>query len=312
MITKETEYLSLLKDELEKKYIETYPECTLKITDWRQQEIIRFQKLMQDVVKGRISEKWFYTHIKPEQNTKMPRIDTLNLLAEFSGYKNWVKFKNEKGQLKRSRSENNGKKGFIYKNRITLTVLLMIMAATGIAYSAGIFSKNETYEFCFVDADTKEPIESYGIEISLLHENQSPEIINCNEKACFNIETKYEKISFIVKASYYKTDTITRYLNKKNKKEVIKLKQDDYALMIHVFSASKIKDWEKQRSRLDKMIAEDAEIYQIDNNERGVEIYNKHEFIDKMTMPLNSLKNIEIIEVTYQNKKISMLRFIQK
>ena len=81
MITKETEYLSFLKDELDKKYKETYPECTLKITEWRQQEIIRFQTLMQDVVKGRISEKWFYTQIRVAENTKMPRIDTLNLLA---------------------------------------------------------------------------------------------------------------------------------------------------------------------------------------------------------------------------------------
>lgn len=312
MITKETEYLSLLKDELDKKYKETYPECSLKITEWRQQEIIRFQKLMQDIVKGRISEKWFYTHIKPEQNSKMPRIDTLNLLAEFLDYESWINFKNEKGQLKRSRSGNKERNRFIYKNRIILTVLLIIMTATGIAYSTGIFSKKEFYEFYFVDADTKYPIESSGIEVLLLHDDQSPEIINCNENERFNIETKDKKISFIVKALYYKTDTIIRYLNKKNKKEVIKLKQDDYALMIHVFSASKIKDWEKQRSRLDKMIAEDAEIYQIDNNERGVEIYNKNEFIDKMTMPLNSLKNIEIIEVTYQNKKISMMRFIQK
>ena len=310
MITKETDFLSLMKDELETKYKETYPECTLKITEWRQQEIIRFQKLMQEVVKGRISEKWFYTHIKPLQNTKMPRIDTLNLLAEFIGYKNWTAFKKEKGPLKRSRSDK--KEGFIYNNKITIAVLLIIIIASGIAYSAGFFNKNETYEFCFVDADTKERIERSGLEILLLHEDQSPEIINCDENACFNIETADKKISFIIKAQYYKTDTITRYLNKKNKKEIIKLKQDDYALMIHVFSTSKIKDWEKQRDRLNKMIADDAEIYQIDNNERGIEIYNKQEFIDKMTMPLNSLKNIEIIEVAYKYEEISMMRFIQK
>lgn len=311
MITKETEYLSLLKDELDKKYKDAYPECSLKITEWRQQEIIRFQKLMQDVVKGRISEKWFYTHIKPEQNTKMPRIDTLNLLAEFLGYENWVNFKNQKGHFKRYKPGDKKKTGFIYKYRITLILLIIIMTAISIAYSTGIFSKNETYEFCFVDADTKEPIENSGVEISLLHENQSPEIINCNENACFNIETKNKKITFTVKAQYYKTDTITRYLNKKNKKEVIKLKLDDYAFMIHVISTSTISDRQKQRDRLNKMIAGDAEIYQIDKKERGIEIYNKDEFIDKMTIPLSSLKNIEIIEVTYINGKIAMMRFMQ-
>jgi len=312
MIIKETDYLSLLKDELAEKYKETYPECSLKVTEWRQQEIIKFQNLMQDIVKGRISEKWFYTHLKPEINTKMPRIDTLNLLAEFLGYNNWTDYKNKKGQLKGSRSSIYERNGFIYKNRIVLSVLLLIMIATGIAYSTGIFNKSISYQFCFTDADTKEPIESSGIEVLLLHDDQSPKILNINKNACFKIETKVEKISFVVKAMYYKTDTITRYLNKNITNETIQLRQDDYALMIRVFSTSKISDWKKQRDRLNKMLADDVEIYQIDKKERGIEIYNKNEFIDKMTMPLSSLKNIEVIEVIYKEGKIAMMRFIQK
>jgi hypothetical protein len=312
MITVELKYFEYLKQALEKKYKEHYPDCALKITDWRQQEIIRFQKLMQEAVKDRISEKWFYTHIKPEKNDKLPRVDTLNLLAEFLGYANWEAFKNGQGQKIESIKDKQGLIPFFKKNRISIAIIIIVMIISGIAYSNITFSKTEPYIFCFVNADDKDRIVSENIEITVLHQDQSPEIINCDTNACFTTETSEEKISFIVKAKYYKPDTIIRYLNKKKRTEIIKLKQDDYALMIHLFSTSKIKDWEKQRNHLDKMIAEDAEIYQIDDKERGVEIYNKEEFIDKMTMPLNSLKNIEIVELAYQEGKISMMRFIQR
>jgi len=308
MITKETDFLPLLKDELDKKYKESYPDCSLKITDWRQQEILRFQDLMQDVVKGRISEKWFYTHIKPLQNSKMPRIDTLNLLAEFLGYVNWSDFKKERiPELKLDEIKHFS---FFRRHKISLVVFIVILAGVGISYSTGIFNKSEKYEFCFADADTKEAIISNSLEVKLIYEDESPQIVKLNENKCFEVETNNKIISFEVKAPYYKTDTITRKLNGE-KNEIIYLKQDDYALMIHVFSTSKIEDWEKQRKRLDKMIADEAEIYQIDKKERGIEIYNKEEFIDKMTIPLSSLNNIEIIELTYEKDKIIMMRFIQ-
>lgn len=312
MLIKETDYLPFLKDELAAKFKETFPECSLKVTEWRQQEIIKFQNLMQEKVKGRISEKWFYTHLKPEKNTKMPRIDTLNLLSEFLGYENWSDFKTKKGRFKQKSTPRDDKKGFFFRNKVVLILLILLLIAIGVTFSSGAFDRAVVYQFCFLDADTKEPIEPKGLEILLLHDNQSPKTLNTNGKDCFEIETKDERICFVVRASYYKTDTITRYLNNKNTMEAIQLKQDDYALMIRVFSTSKISDWKKQRDRLNKMLADDVEIYQIDKNERGIEIYNKNEFIDKMTMPLNSLKNIEILEVIYKSEKISMMRFIQK
>ena len=60
------------------------------------------------------------------------------------------------------------------------------------------------------------------------------------------------------------------------------------------------------------MFADNVQIYQIfDKNNSGMELYNKQEFINKLTMPVNSLKNIEIIETIYTGNKISMLRFRQ-
>jgi hypothetical protein len=309
MITKETDYLPFLKNELEIKYKESYPDCRLEITDWRQQEIIRFQELMQEVVKGRVSEKWFYTHIKIKENTKMPRVDTLDLLSQFLGYANWSDFKKSKISNDEAKQDNN-RVSFISKYNKHIFVLLLIIIGITITFATGIFSKVDTYKFCFADADSKEIIKGENIEVNLLHDDESPETIQLNENSCFELETVDRMIRFEVKAPYYKTDTIVRRLsNKKN--EIIYLKQDDYALMIHVFSTSRIEDWKEQRDKMNKMFADEAEIYQIDKKERGIEIYNKAEFIDKMTVPLSSLKNIEIIDVEYKDEKIIMMRFIQ-
>jgi len=310
MITKETDFLPLLKDELEKKYKESYPGCDIIITEWRQQEIIRFQQLMEDAVKGRVSEKWFYTHIRTRENSKMPRIDTLDLLSEFLGYKNWSDFKRSKIPENEIHVEDV-KYTFFKKHKTALIFAASIIAGISVAYSTGIFRGPETYEFCFADADTKEMINDSEIEVKIIYDDQSPETVKLDEISCFEVKTDDRMISFEVKAPYYKTDTITRRLRKANN-EVIYLKQDDYALMIRVFSTSNVEDWEKQRERLDRMIADEAEIYQIDKKQRGIEIYNKEEFIDKMTVPLSSLKNIEILDVEYDNDKIVMMRFIQK
>jgi len=40
-----------------------------------------------------------------------------------------------------------------------------------------------------------------------------------------------------------------------------------------------------------------------------MEILNKQEFIDKMTVPSGSLKNIEVLDTRYREGKIMVLRF---
>ena len=120
-------------------------------------------------------------------------------------------------------------------------------------------------------------------------------------------------MSFIVKANYYKVDTIVRKLTDAiSTTEVIELKRDDYALMISYFASSDVGDWEKRRKQLDDMIDDDAIIFQISASNIGMEMYNKSEFIDKLTMPLQSLGNIDIVETIYKNGRIINLRFIQR
>ena len=108
------------------------------------------------------------------------------------------------------------------------------------------------------------------------------------------------------------TDTITRVFNKIRTEEQVTLTPNDYALMIHIFSNAQVEDWEKRRVQLDRMFAEEAHIYQVfETDDLGMEMYNKQEFIDKLTMPVRSLQNIEVLETIYEKGKIKALRFRQ-
>jgi len=83
--------------------------------------------------------------------------------------------------------------------------------------------------------------------------------------------------------------------------------------MIQYFSTMNVKDWQKRRDQLNLMISDSALIYQVFDQEAvGVELYNKWEFINKLTLPSTGLKDIEILDTQYQGDKITLIRFKQK
>ena len=43
-----------------------------------------------------------------------------------------------------------------------------------------------------------------------------------------------------------------------------------------------------------------------------MEMYNKQEFINKLTMPLRSLRQIDVLDIRYVGDRIQVLRFKQK
>ncbi len=88
-------WFELLKKEIADTYRITYPSCNIPIEEWKGQDISNFQEELIAKVKGRISEKWFYTHIK-SKGEKLPRIDMLNMLSQYSGYQDWRDFTTKK------------------------------------------------------------------------------------------------------------------------------------------------------------------------------------------------------------------------
>ena len=304
MPRKDTTCFEALKKEVVAMMQQSYPGINPSISEWKGQEITDFQEELRVKVNAHISEKWFYTHMKSEQPS-LPRIDMLNLLSKYAGYANWDDFVFNNGKtLPSARMLKNPNRFFIL---IPLLVLLVVVV---LFLVFKLFNTRE-YRFCFCDADTREPIVNSKIEIRLLSDGESPVNYRCGPDGCLRLKTDKSRIKMVVSAQYYHTDTIIRILKKLNLNETISLHANDYALMIHYFSMTKVNDWEKRKKCLDAMIAEDAMIYQVFNDREatGMALFNKQEFIDKMTMPSGSLKNIEILGSRLLHEKIVLLRF---
>jgi hypothetical protein len=308
---------------LQKKIVEvmqqSYPGINPSISEWKGQEITDFQEELRIRVNANISEKWFYLHMK-SPNPSMPRIDMLNILSKYAGYANWDEFVFKDGHkililaqqpsdpkpVKMSRPGSG-----IAANRYF--ILVPLLAAVAILILSGLYSlfNTQEYRFTFVDANTHDPITSTLTEVILLPEDESPVHARVDSDGSFRIKTSDRKIRMVVKARYYQSDTIVRFVKKFNHEETLALRADDYSLMIHYLSTMKVDDWEKRRKHLKAMIDDGAVICQVSQGKQvpGMSLYNKEEFIDLMTMPSGSLKNIEILDSRVKNEKIVMLRF---
>lgn len=302
---KDIEDFRRLKQKIAETMKKAYPGIPERVEDWKGQEIIDFQEELRANVKEHISEKWFYMHMKSDTG-KLPRIDILNLLCRYAGYADWNDFRYQyKGQSTSGKHAETS-------NRMFYMIPVVLLAAFAVVFAIIKLGTYREYRFCFINQLTKLPVTNGPIEIILNKQNQSPEYNTCDSNGCFSIRTNKQVLKFIVKAPYYHTDTIIRVLRKNKKQEMISLRTNDYALMIHYISNARVVDWEARRDQLDRIISDNAMIYQLFMDETlGMEVYNKWEFINKITMPSKGLKNLEIIEMTFSEEKISKLWFRQ-
>ncbi len=292
---------------------QSYPGISASISEWKGQDIVNFQEELLQKVNAHISEKWFYIHMKSESD-KLPRIDVLNLLSRYAGYADWNDFV----------YKNGGKAiipGYQSGNRYFIIVPVLVLGVLGIFLLINKLISTREYTFCFYDATTKEPIISDNtntnvnanglIEVSVIMENESPVNYLCGTDGCFALKTDRSIIKMVVNSPYYLSDTITRILKKFNQHETIGLHANDYALMLKYFSEMNVENWHQRRQKLDEMFTDDAMICQVMGDKRGtgMELYSKQEFIDKLTMPSHSLKNIEILDTKYIGDRIAVLRF---
>ena len=305
-------YFHLLKKAIGEKYAADHAGASNEISSLKGEEILRFQEHLSQEVQGRISEKWFYTHLKNENNEKLPRIDVLNMLSQYVGFKDWQAFMHEH---ELPQDHNPKLIRHLTSIRQNLTPWAVGLLAVGLVLLGTFWAASAPpdYLICFIDADNNKAIERNQVEVLILKENQTPARFELDENGCLSLLTDDQMMTFIVRGAYYRDDTIVRQVSSDLRHETISLKTDDYALMIHYFSNAKVEDWHKRRSQLDEIFAEDARIFQVlSGTQRGMEMYNKQGFIDKLTMPIQSLKNIEVLETVYRDEQIVNLRFIQK
>jgi len=302
----EEKYFELLKKDISQKLRETYPGVNGDLAQWKGDDIVKFQNDLIRVASGRISEKWFYTHIKNSKG-RLPRIDILNLLCRYVGYEDWTAYKGA-NHIEEGLSTDAPR-----KNKWAIAgAAAALVCVVGIALISFI-PTTKSYSFYFVNALTREPLNGDDIEVVILKESESPICLKPDEKGMVSFKDRGDIVRFIVKGPYFKTDTIRRIYFKNRVSETIPVKVNDYAMMLHLFSRNAVEDWTKRRAQMDSMFADDAQIFQVmDGVMIGMEMYNKQEFIDKLTMPLSSLRNIEVIETVLEGRKIKELRFKQK
>ena len=296
----------LLFDELRAAVLETFRSKNATIAsnfkEWSGQDITLFQEDLQEKVQTSISEKWFYTYFKQEEVNKLPRIDMLNLLSEYVGEESWANFqlKHKSTLVKHSLAPAKQKRKWL----IAALVLAGVLALSFLFYPKMI-----DHTFCFVDKYINLTITT-PLQIKILKEGESPVYRQTTENGCFSYRSKDKLISFEVTSPYYKGETITRKYLGDGQSEQVKLAADEYALILHYFSSNNVDDWKSRRTELGKMIHPDAVIYQVFGNDAfGIDILSKEAFINKITLPTSSLRNLKIIEIERENEQIVKLKF---
>ncbi|KAB2810076.1 hypothetical protein [Phaeocystidibacter luteus] len=256
-----------------------------EFADWSVADIQDFRVDLEACCKSSVSEKWFYTHLK-NTNDKLPRIDVLNLLSEYAGFKNWDAFIFEApAEVKRSRFGP------------WLAVFGGVIAAA-IGVSMWLGNRDSTPVLTFIDAYTQEPVDANSLTFT-----------STVGKRLQYSKGRIEADSVVVDGAYYKEKKVGIVSNKDTL--TVTLFPDDYALMLNFFSRSITEDFEKRRAQLLSAIHPDAKIFQSHPELSGIELLNREEFIYRLTLPINQLRNLDIQDIVYKDEKIYRLRFTQ-
>ncbi|WP_458627602.1 hypothetical protein [Winogradskyella sp. PC D3.3] len=294
MISNDLELFVHLKELVVKTFLKRH-NASKSVKDWSGNDIVVFQEDLFERVKTRVSEKWFYTYFKNDTD-KLPRVDMLNLLSTYVGFKNWSDFKTANSKVSKQKSK-------------ALQFYLLPIVLLTILIAFWFTNRSHTYTICFIDDIKGQPIDSIRLDIKILNIDETPTYIKSDHNGCFTYTTDADYITFVVQSPYHKTDTIVKSIKNIDNGKV-KLNTDDYALMLDYYSSKNLIDWKAHKANLEKIFSNDALIYQIFPNNIGIELYTKHEFITKLTTPTQSLKQMKILSKTYADGKIVKLKFI--
>lgn len=291
------EFFYQLKKSVLEQYQNSYPYFNGSWKSFSAQDILNLIDDIQLITKQSISEKWIYTHLKPETNQKLPRKDMLDILSVYVGKSGWDEFVFN-GNIKEN--NNNFKLGF--SNKIGILVLVFGVLIAGFFIWKFLSKEEQKLEFqnSFTkDSIAKEEVKAYVVEDTV--EKQ----IDINSST-FNID-KATKV--VLKSPFYKPKEITILPNEPIAK--VELNPNDYAMMLKAFMKSDIKDWQTRKEQLNKILSDNLEVMVMLQNNLGAEYFNKQEFSQKVILPTASLKKLKIVELKQENdNKISFLRLI--
>ena len=286
-------YFQQLKHTLRKE-VESSLHIRKEFKEWSGSDIQTFQIDLEEKCKSTVSEKWVYSHFK-KQSEKLPRVDVLNLLSQYCGFKNWDDFIH---QNKIEEPKNQKKKG----NWSIVLFIVVFLAAAGLYILKPIKSH---LTVLFTDAYTQKPVSLKSLTYSF----GKNETQYANRSLIFKVKNSD---TLKIDGPYYKSIESWVDISEMPDTLVIKVFPDDYAMMLNYFSRTEHTDWDKRKRQLETAIHNDAIIFQSHPQHEGIEMLNKDEFIDRLILPINSLKNLEIQDIVYKDEQIYNLRFVQK
>ena len=339
------EIFEILKKSIAKRFLEENSAQSTDLSKWKGQEITLFQDDLFNKTKSTVSEKWFYTYFKSDFK-KLPRIDMLNLLAQYCGYKSWAHFLNQKeievfgeasqeiepfvlnrpivktvvkeedssdivekieASIAPKKEEVNLKEVKSSINKVALFFsIFSFLVLAGIGVFYLFFQK-KNYEFCFIDSDRQTLVKN-SMEVTILRQGFTPLYLT-SKTGCISFESESDTIKMVVSTPYHKLDTFRVNLHQYKQPEKILLEPDDYKVMLYYYSNS-AKDLKQRIDKLNQMIDDNALIYQVyDNDFFGVEILTKQQYINLVSLPTTSLKNYSLIESESKKGKIVKLKF---
>lgn len=295
-----------LKKSLGIVYSHAFPGASDDIRSLSGADLDRFQTHLMETVQGRVSEKWFYTHIKPEVNTRLPRIDVLNLLSKYVGKESWIEFRDgiladlpeEKTASKVGTTVNWRNKAVVFVSGMILILGVISVMAMG--------GRKKTV--CFVDSVLGTQLRDSSIRVVQLLEGESPRLLKMNKEGCVLVKSNADIIRLAVQVPYYQADTLVRSWKEMMDQETMMLQPDDVANMIRYFASTAREDRMKRSAQLGRMIAPTARIIRMHaDGISGVEMYNKQEFVRFLL--IFGQEKIDVLETKYEEGLLNYLRF---
>lgn len=305
----ELEKFQELKQKVLLKYQEQHPFFQGTWKTFSSQDIQNLIGLIEEKCKQTISEKWIYTHLKPETNNKIPRKDMLNILSEFVGFSGWDEFTFEE-KIVHAIEVTQSEKSKISKKWL---LLLFIPLALAVVF----LSKKEDSKPKIIQLNneyTNEKVNAEEVKVFEVKDSTKQEL-EIKEGKVQVSNNGNEKSKLVIESPFYLPKTIVINPNGTTKEppKRIDLKPDDYAMMLKAFMLSDIKDWQTRKEQLNKILSDNLEVIVMLKDDLGAEYFNKSEFSQKLIVPTASLKKMKIVEIKNDaNDKIQFIRIKQE
>jgi hypothetical protein len=298
----ELEHFQRLKEKVLLKYQEQYPFFQGNWKNFSSQDIQNLIEFIEVKCKQSISEKWIYTHLKPERNSKIPRKDLLNILSQFVGYSGWDEFIFEEISEKKLTKIN---KKWLFLLLLPLILAIVFIHKNNLPKTQTVQLNNEF---------TNEKIASDEVKVFQVNDSVSKPL-EVKEGSVEVDNSGDKKSKLVIQSPFYKTKTVplSSVGIASQPQNKIDLKPDDFAMMLKAFMMSDIKNWETRKVQLDKILSDNLEVLVLLKNDLGIEFFNKKEFSQKLIVPTPSVKRMRIIEIKNdENNKIQFIRIKQE